>query len=128
MILYKFIRCTGRKAFKHQCENSLVFTRLFYLVQALDKITLTGWKKFSCYILVICYLCIPVSSSVEIGAFQLNLPIEPLLGISAILLFYTIDIKTLVLSSFIRHPLTLLALLYHLCMMISITCSILARA
>ncbi len=101
----------------------MVFTRLFYLVQALDKITLTGWKKFSCYILVICYLCIPVSSSVEIGAFQLNLPIEPLLGISAILLFYTIDIKTLVLSSFIRHPLTLLALLYHLCMMISITYS-----
>lgn len=89
----------------------------------MKKIRIINWQKIFCYLLLICYLAIPFSLPIDIGSFQLNLPVEPILVIVAFLLLFMIDIKKLASSSFFRHPLTLLAMLYHLCMLISISYS-----
>lgn len=86
----------------------------------LDKINSVGSRKLLCYVLIACYLLIPISSPVDFGSFQLNLPIEPILVISAILLFLFINSKYLISSFFLRHPLTLLSIFYHLWMIVSI--------
>ncbi|HOY12146.1 MAG TPA: O-antigen ligase family protein [Saprospiraceae bacterium] len=58
-------------------------------------------------------ICTPLAVEVSFGSLKINMPTEPLLIITAVLLFFAIDIKTLWQSSFIRHPLTLLAISYQ---------------
>lgn len=86
----------------------------------MKKIAFIGWSKLCCYILISCYLSIPISSPLSIGLFQVNLPIELFLVLSAILLLFQINLKKLLSSHFLRHPVTILALLYHMCMILSI--------
>ena len=61
-------------------------------------------------------ICTPLATEVSFGRLKINMPTEPLLCITAILLFFAIDKKALWQSSFVRHPLTLLAIFYQLWM------------
>ncbi|MBK8502382.1 MAG: O-antigen ligase family protein [Saprospiraceae bacterium] len=55
---------------------------------------------------------IPLSISRDFGVHQINLPSEPLIVIASILLFLLIDFRELAHSSFIRHPISIFAIMY----------------
>jgi len=65
-------------------------------------------------------ICIPLSFSVDWSDSQINIPIEPILAVLALLLIYVIDIKSLLHSKFLKHPLTIAGLAYHLWMLLMI--------
>lgn len=58
-------------------------------------------------------IAIPLSFSINIGSSQLNIPSEPLIALFAVALIGLIKGKTFFRGNFIRHPLSILGLIYH---------------
>ena len=64
------------------------------------------------YLFSILLLCLPLSVEVNFGVHQINLLSEPLIGILAIILFFKINLKALLTSSFTKEPISLAAIGY----------------
>lgn len=69
----------------------------------------TDWFVFL-FLFLVC--CIPFGIETSIAQVKLNLPTEPLIAIFALLLCFRLDWKAFIQSGFLKHPISILSMVY----------------